>query len=449
MNWLSNIQKLLGRFWTSLFSGVAFIRGVEQMHTLAGGSQQSGHDRWAASAVAKSVGMFNQMPFVVYIPTDSVGHPARDIGDVLNGECDLGDEDAHGGWMTDVLYPIPEPVYLSDHVLDFTKTLMKGFDYEWQDGKFLFHVDPATLGFMTVALTDADGVLRTYYKLFGWTTALEATHDMVTSFYDPKLDNLSAFVWDMHQRGATRYNVKQILAGVSGSVICREDGAIDHMWTEQGYNCMLVGDKVYSAPVSTPIGFLPGSGRAFAHGDSVSKGDILFGGLRMYDGNSEPSAAEIAGVHVMTDTGELFAPNADETPYSQDGVLILPLDGDTARENAYKARCVELTLSGLCPQVDIPANTTVNPYLFITNGMRRRNAIVAAMPVNDAGKVAAATHAIRECASASSMLNLYLYAEGDTVNMPATFTASAGNAALATVATGAALQLFAEAETLP
>lgn len=447
MNWFSKIQKLLGRFWTSLFSGVDFIRGVEQMHTLAGGSQQAGHDRWAESAVAKSDGMYDQLPFVVYIPTDTIGHPAKDIGDVFNGDCALGDEDAHGGWVADVLYPIPEPAYLADHVLDFTKTLVRGFDYEWRDGRFLFHVDPSTLGFMTVALTDGDGVLRTYYRLFGWRSALEATHDMVTSFYDPKLDALSPFVWDMHQRGATRYNVKQILAGVSGSVVCREDGAIDHVWTEQGYNCMLVGDKVYSAPESTPVGLLPGVGTTLAHGDSVRKGDILFGGLRMYDGTTTPSAAEIPGVHVMTDAGELLASNAETTPYTQDGVRVLPLDGGQGNVEAYKRRCAELTLSGLCPQVDIPS--PVNPYLFITNGMRRRNAIVAAMPVGDAALVAAATHAIRDCVNASSMLNLYLYAEGDTVDVPATFTASAGNAALATVATESALQLFAEAEVLP
>ena len=46
------------------------------------------------------------------------------------------------------------------------------------------------------------------------------------------------------------------------------------------------------------------------------------------------------------------------------------------------------------------------------------------------------------------MVNVYVQAESDTVSVSARFTADAGQAAVATVATMTVIDMFAEADTL-
>lgn len=449
MNWITSIRKLLGRFWSAVFSDHDFLDGVETTMALACRAQQAGHDKWAAGYVSASDGLYaDMMPFTVYIDVAAVSHPATDIGDVLNGDAVLGGEQQYG-YSAISLYPTPKPVFLADHVVGYTKTLLEGFDYDVDDqGQYLFHVDPATLNLPQVPLT-VDGEVRAYYRLFGWAQLSAPVHDAVVAFHGDALDPYAEAVWDMHQKGATLYNVKKLLAGVTGSVVCDKDGAIDHLWTEQGLQCMLVGDKVYSAPAGVPLGITP-AGTTLAHGDNVKRGQILFGELRLYTGNDAIPAAAVPGLHVMTDAGELRAMNDEYMPLPGSTVTSIPLEGDPAKVSRYGNLCLERSANMNCPYVELPPDM-INPMLFILQRLRRGRAVTISLVARNLAAVSAALACIRRCSNATGMINVYVQAESDTLAVSesfetASFAATAGEIAVSTVATVAVQDMFAEAQ---
>lgn len=442
MNWLASIRKLLGRFWYMVFGDHGLVSGVEKSVSLACQAQQAAHDKWAGGFVEDDKGTwFDSMPFVVYIPVADLDRPAASYADILNGDAALGDSQA-GGWTARSLYETPHPAYLADHVSGYTVTLIDGFDYAFGNGgQYLFHVDLSGLGLPVVPLSDAEGGVKAYYKLFGWTAGSGTAHDAVRAFHGDVLDPWAPVVWDMHQNGATKYNVKQLLAGVTGSVICEQDGAIDHMWTEQGSACMLVGDKVYSAPPGTPVGLNP-DGTQLGHGDSVTAGQVLFGSLRMYTGSSDIPAAAIPGLHVRTDAGELVARNTSVTRTIDD----LPLEGDQDTLAEYAGICAANRADGNCPFVELPQQ--LNPMQFILGKLRRGRAFAVSLVARDLQALRAALACIRRCTNATGMVNVYVQAESDTVSVSARFTADSGQVAVSTVATVTVFDMFAEADTL-
>lgn len=442
MNWLTSIRKLLGRFWSMVFGDQGFLAGMEKTMTLACKSQQARHDKWSAGFVEKGDNLwFDSMPFTVYIPVEDIERPAVSYADVLNGDAALGDSQA-GGWAARSLYETPHPAYLADHVSGYTVTLLDGFDYTFDQGfQYLFHVDLSKLNLPVVPLSDKTGEVRAYYKLFGWTNGAHTSHDAVRAFHGDALDPWSEAAWDMHQNGATKYNVKQLLAGVTGSVVCTEDGAVDSIWTEQGSTCMLVGDRVYSVPPGTAIG-LNDEGATLSHGDSVRKGQVLFGSLRMYSGSDDIPASAIPGLHVRTDAGELVAENATVTRTGE----TLPLTGDADVLQAYSDICLANRLDANCPAVEMPIS--INPMMFLMRKMRRGRAVAVSFVARNLAAVSDALKCIRRCSNATGMVNVYVQAEGDTVSVSARFTADAGQAAVATVATVTVIDMFAEADTL-
>lgn len=442
MNWLASIRKLLGRFWYMVFGDHGLVAGIEKAMTLVCRTQQSAHDRWAGGFVEDDNGLwFDGMPFVVYIPVADMDRPAVSYADILNGDAAIG-ASQEGGWAVRSMYETPHPVYLADHVSGYTVTLLDGFDYTCDNGiQYLFHVDLAQLNLPVVPLSDGNGGVKAYYKLFGWTAGTGTQHDAVRAFHGDALDPWAEAVWDMHQNGATKYNVKRLLAGVTDSVICEQDGAIDHTWTEQGSPCMLVGDKVYSAPPGTPVGLNP-DGTQLRHGDSVAAGQVLFGSLRMYTGNSAIPAAAVPGLHVRTDAGELVAQNATVTRITDD----LPLTGDSDVLAGYAAICADNRADPSCPYVELPQQ--LNPMQFILGKLRRGRAVAVSVIARNIPAVGAAIACIRRCTNATGMINIYVQAESDTVSVSAKFTADAGQAAVATVATVTVFDMFAEADTL-
>ena len=299
----------------------------------------------------------------------------------------------------------------------------------------------------TVAVTGDDGVLRVYWKIFGWTYPELAMKDMVEAFDDPSLNPYAETVWDIHQNGATYYNVKKLLGDVTDSVICRNDGAIDYFWTEQDIQCVMVGDHVYSSSRWRDNGdAIPCN---FTRGSNVRVGDVLFGTLSMVssvDMQSNPVSSDVApGISVMTDVGKMIAENESKAALTVSGTNILPLVSEYGGSTpaAYIAMCNEHVQDTGCPVVAVP--DTVNPFQFIMCRMRGGCGLLASMTVTASKAVTAALNCIRKSINASSMMTVYMQAEGDTVNAEASFTATGGNAAVAEVATVTVVEMFAEA----
>lgn len=435
MNWLKRIQSLLGSFWSRFFGAEDFIHGVENLLAMYGKKVQGKADKTAASQIAADTDKYDdKMPFVIYLLKaqqfddgmhDMVEHPITDLDDQLEADTPTLHDDPDGGWLLKLRFVVPSPLFMADHVIDYTKTLFNGVDYEFYGDSILLYADPASLNLMTHAVTDSKGKLSIYYKLFGWAEPELAYKDMVCSFESKELNDMAELVWSMHQNGVSVYDAKQLLAGVSDSVVCRKGGVVTHWWTEQDIQCMLVNDEdVYYAPSTAT--------RNYNHGDNVETGAILFGSLIFIDGKYAASTDAIPGIRVQTDTGELLAHNVSMA-LDDDELLPLRDPGTNLASAEYAARCRELAQLTDTLKFELP--NPVNPYLFIMRNIRCGKSVHASLMVSDPVKFAAAIAVLRRCTDAGSVIDIYAYAPGDTVNIQSSFTADAGMAAVAVDAT--------------
>ena len=457
MNWIYRFQQILGHFWSDVFSELDFTLGVKKLHAFFSNKKQQRLDQWTSGNVMADNNKYDvAMPYVIYLSKmktykdehgdygsiSTVVKPACSFDDILDGYAGLDDREEHGGWVVQSRFDIMVPHHMTDHVVDYNKTMFNGVDYEWKDGAFLFHFDPALLKLPEVCVQESDGSLHVYWKLFGWCTPEEAMKDAVAAFDSQKLNPYAETVWDIHQNGADYYNSKQLLGKVTGSVICKEDGAVDAIWIEQEERCMMVGKHVYHAPVTVQCNY--------QRGDNVYKGDVLFGTLRMFSSKDMPdnvSASDIPGMKVMTNVGALVAENKNENAVVGYNGNILPLKSNYSASVStdYIAMCNANQRNPNCAKVDVPA--VVNPFKFIFKTLRRGSGIFASMTVDTGMAIAEALGCIRKSINASGMMTVYLQAEGDIVGVTESkFTAKAGNAAVAVDATVTVIKMFADAE---
>lgn len=533
MNWISKIQRILGRFWSVVFSEHDFTLGVKNLHAMFANRQQQIYDSWKAGNIMAGHERYAvNLPYMIYLEkatsyTDehgytymrsSVAAPAVSLDDILDntpeeiheGAPSLDSRDQHGGYVVKSRFSIPVPHHITDHVVDYTHTAFADVDYEWRDGAFLFHFDPSMMKFQETCVADDNGVLHVYWKAWGWCSPEAAIKDAVAAFDSRELNDYAETVWDIHTNGANYFNSRSLLGQVTDSVICKRDGAVDAKWTEQQEQCILIGDMVYHAPQDAQCNV--------DAGDSVRQGDTLFGTLRMVssdDISADVPQSQIPGMRVMTDVGEMVAPNVNttadyalipgvsrvyarmpeldapgayawtrpsgtvytdtDTPVPHDtliysdrlltyaqgkvaaysdaageiteGVNFLPLRRtySSSSDSAYMDMCANNMKNTECSIVAVPWE--VNPFTFIMRALRCGSGIFAAMTVNTQMPIAQALACIRKNINASSMMTVYLQAEGDTVGeVAASFTATAGNAAVAVDATVTVQNMFAEAE---
>ncbi len=417
MNWMLRFRRLLGRFWHDIFEDAEFLLGVEYLHSLYAKLIENQYLNWRNGMIAKDTSVEQDMqPVVVYLQADTTRewYPLEKIFaptdegrasaySFANNAMAAGDTNT-GGWLTDSKDPVPDPVYMLDHVYGYTKMLVKGLDYDVQDSHFLFYVDPATLGLPVVKMLDKDGLPHRYYKLFGYPRRESKVCDPVTGFESSWLNPFSDIVWDIHQNGATFYNMKQLLGKATDSVICEKAGDIDGTWTEQDWNCLSVDGKVYMSKYPANVS----SGH-------VEQGDVLFGSLRVWRGTDSPTADQIPGIRVQTDAGELVAMNQDDMePYDVDGLLVLPLTGvtdDALTVENYKIICGINSGDARCPYIQVP--TAVNPYKFIMRTLRRGRSVAIRLVATELNTLAAALACLRKSTCASGLMNVYVADEND------------------------------------
>ena len=417
MNWMTTFRRLLGRFWHDVFEDGEFLLGIEYLHSLYSKLVENQYLNWRNGMIAKDLSVEqDQQPFVVYLECDTTRewYPLEHIFDAGTADSFAHNtNDGTTGWLTDSLYPVPDPAYLLDHVYGYQTMLVAGLDYEVQDGRFLFHVDPAVLWpepaegeedtRPIVKMLGADGLPKAYYKLFGYARKTTKVCDPVTGFESSWLNDCSDIVWDIHQNGVTYYNMKQLLAKVTDSVVCEEDGTLTVLDQEQGRNCVKVGEHLYASMQP----------RNYANNAEVHKGDVLFGSLRVYTGSDTPDATAVPGIRVQTDAGQLVALNEDDMePYDVDGLMVLPLVGatdDTLAVEEYKERCADNSANELCPYIQVPAE--VNPFLFVTQTLRRGRSVIVRLSSTQVERLAAALNTIRKSCCASGMVNVYVAAE--------------------------------------
>ena len=440
MNWIARLKEILGRFWTVMFGDHDFLLGVENALGMLCLRQNWALTNWLRGLIQANRGVDqDELPFVVYIPVDSVHRTYADFSDITSGDKALGDASDIVTWTASVRHRIRKPDMLCNHVNNPDVTLVGGIDYVYESGRFVFLEDPATLNLPMMKTTE-DGVLRVYYRLFGWCKRRHVTNDAVSGFMHPSLSQYSDTVWDIHTNGATNYNVKKLLADVTGSVVCVESGAVDHLWEEQGMQCMLAGGHVYTAPAGVTCNF--------AHGDDVRQGDVLFGDLRVYQSDDAPPATEVPSMLVNTDAGALTAVNAEislqDTIYTDGTYNVLPLQGAASAVRRYVTRCLELCRDKYALFTDIP--DTVNPLLFIRGRLRNRRGCFITLTTDRLSSDEPALDCIRKNTDASAVVTVFVRAVGEAVTAPVSgFTASACMSAIAEYETVKLAEAGAEA----
>lgn len=443
MKWTKKITSILGKFWTTLFDDSDFILGVQNLYVFWGRLQEAVYHNWR-SGLTPAVNDVRQdsYPFLILIDVNSI-HPTHyTYADVLNGVGALGAEKPNTGWFAECKDVIPHPDMITEHIMGAGRTLFAGLDYRYYNKEFVFYTDPRSLGLPVIKMTAKDGTLKEYLRLFGRTVRKVNSYDAIVGFGSASLNAHASVCWDMHQNGATAYNTKKLLGEITDSVIAPENGVIDHLWTENDYNFMLINNKVYGSKK------LPN----FAHGDDVKTGDVLFGSLQYYTAKDSPANAEVPGILVQTDAGEMLAANTNLTAYTEQGIHILPLtvnhvDGDTStRVSDYKRICYRNAMDVKCPQIDIPS--TVNPYQFVMKTLRRGRSVCVRLIAEDLHKLGAAIQWLRKCTCTSGNVTVFVKAESDGMIPVSGFTAYAGMTAIAVDASVTIKEACAEARIM-
>jgi hypothetical protein len=452
MNWLRAIKRLLGRFWADIFKDSDFLLGVEYLFFIYSKLTDNQYLNWRNGMIAANLDVYqSNLPYTILIEKDDIQqewYPWQKLwesgtaGSFWNHHYSGSDADEMG-WIVNSKESIDAPDYMIDHMYGYTKILIRGCDYDFDGGQFLFYVDPKGLGLPEVKITAADGSLHVYYRMFGVSYKQTKVCDPVTGFESQWLNGCSDIAWDIHTNGATYYNTKQLLGKATGSVICADDGTIEQIWTEQDYNCCSVKGKPYMSKASCN----------FEVDDTVEIGSVLFGSLQMYKGTDTVSAAQVPGIKVMTDAGQLTAYNEEMNSYVDpvDYAVILPLDGDTLTVNAYRAKCVESFKDDKVPYIQVPY-PKVNPYEFIVKTLRRGRAVTVRIVADSLDYLAAAISCIRKNSCASGMLNIYVAAstdDNDSITLKTSvFSASAGMMAVAVAETVKIQEECAEARVV-
>jgi hypothetical protein len=297
------------------------------------------------------------------------------------------------------------------------------------------------MGLPTITLLD-NGEVKLFYRLFGYSKRKPLRNDYIDTFIPGLSPNSYATAWDMYHNGATLYNVKGLLASTTGDVISDVNSVVRAVWKENGVWHILTDKKLFSC-ISTPV---------VTVGDVVRKGTPLSSGIKFFTGTDTPSFEDIPGIKIRVDAGELVAYNkkADIIAYGSNH-HILPLEGDHAIVDNYKSRCRELIDAGEAPYIPISTDNVgkVNPYSFVMSTLRKSRSLAVKLTVKTTDNIAAAIRCIRKCASASSMINIYIKTEADTHSLTeAKMTASAGLGAVAVAVSVNVQGTYAEAKIL-
>ena len=465
MNWLRAIKNLLGRFWADIFQDNDFIPGIEYLHYLYSKLTGNQYLNWRNGLIAADLSVKqDNLPYLIYIKKPDPEQDqtiqrewysweklwTKSANDFANQLYTSDADKKKMGWIVYSRYPIQTPVYMQDHIYGYSKMLFQGLDYEFNDGRFLFYTDPAELGLPEIKVTDAEGNLHIYWRLFGFMKKETKVCDPVTGFESAWLNGCSDIAWDIHQNGATYYNTKQLLGKAIGAVICEDDGVVETMWQEQDYHCLSVRGKAYISKAAANVSI----------GDKVKAGTVLFGNLSVYNGSETPTSTEVPGIKVMTDAGALTALNETTVPAVVSGMFALPLQGDVITVGKYMQICKENMQNQYCPYIQVgewnpdyndgEGRFEVNPYLFITQTMRRGRSVTIRLVAENLDYLDAAIECIRKSCCASGIVNVYVAAEtdeGDTDTLKLSeFSADAGMMAVAVAETLTIKEECAEAK---
>lgn len=411
MNWLLKIQQILGVFWSEFFRSYGFIDGMKRLLWLMMSSGEGAQRLWMRSLfISPKISASRYGVYPIYIDSSSVCIKPATFTSVIHGDATFQDAqpisehpEYSGQVVAESAYAIVPPDWVTDHAMDTGKTLMAGFDYTYdaEHGLFIFASRDYFKGLSKIAALNADGQLTFYYVLFGHVSKSATDNDSISGLISPELSRFAKEVWDVHINGASIYSMKKLIADVTECVICENDGILTIIGQEQGINWISVDGHIY--------GSYKVLNEEFTEGSYVHRGDILFGDMAVYTGNDTPSSTAVPGMLVQTDEGELIAPNSSAAWNILSGEKILPLVGNSDILEAYAERCLEIRSNASVPPLyDPEADTTVNPYVYVSHYWRNRRFCLVTVSTPDTKALDPALEEIRRSSPAEAMVNVFV-----------------------------------------
>lgn len=439
MTWLPKIRTILGKFWTFLFHDYDFISAVEYILVVIATFIYAKYTKWRKSKVSPIDGIsyYNSiLPFVILLDSTTCHAKVNSFSDILNGK-EIGGVSKDSEWVIASKDTVIEPFILQDHIIECSNVFINGVDFKYLNNSFLFYTDPREMGLPSVSLLSDTGEVKLYYRLFAYSRKKPIRNDYIDAFIPGLTTDNYAMAWDMYHKGTTIYNLKGLLASATGDTISDIDATVTDIWKEQNTWCVLTDKKLFTCTSSPRVSI----------GTQLHKGTLIAGNLKLFTGQDSPTYADIPGIKVRVDDGELIAYNYEQDAIIYNNTNILPLQGTASIMSAYASRCWSLSTNKNVPSIDIP--NRVNPYSFIMKSVRKGTSVAVSLSVKAETNIAPIINCIRKCISTSSMLNIYIKAESDTYNLTdAKFSASAGMGAVATVVSVGVNGTYAEAKTL-
>lgn len=406
--WKTKISKLLGSFWTCVFGAskiteelVTFILSISCTY---GMYIQNTILRFITGRIYKSKKTHKRiLPTQVLLVADTY-HQA--LGNDLTTDTTLG-------WVIKATEEISSPYMLQTTDSEASITFFRGIDYTYDNGSFYFFSDIAILNAVKESgklITKADGSIALCYAFTGYTDT-QTDYDAISGFYSKTLNKVADIAWDIHQNGATIYNIKKLLCGVSNSVVSDVSGKITDIGTDQGHNYAVINDEYVYISKDYPT--------TYTVNDDIQKGTVLFGDLVVYTGKDTtnlPLATEIPAVDIMTDAGLMRAENAQKTIVTAN---ILPLSGSSEQLAKYEEVCKGIQSAGVYPTISVgAAGESINPYAFVMQRLRKNTGCSVATTVSDYNYLCAVLDFLNKNISTAGILNLYIKAYNDPTNIP-------------------------------
>lgn len=379
MNTFSGIVKnILGRFWLDFWQDSWLVQGLVYIYSelIYRVYNIFVANLYKQAAVSYTYLQRTSVPYRVLLRKQQTTKKAyKSVTQLSIGQDTLDQQTTQDLYVYDIvsIHNTPSALYLDPRCTGTAYT-----QFSISGDKLYTTVDFTSVRAKSVLYTQSDSIF-TCHQLWG-------TSGYITPFVDTfsaiaKVPSSWAVLypgavqdaWAIRQFGATSTRVRSLLSKVCQCPVARISGIVRAIQN----TTVFIEDLPHKCWSSDAI--------LVNVGDRVQKGQPLCayaieGGrpdpsqiLKIYSGTA-PSQQIVPYIPVLTSAGVLYAYNIQKDV--EDNAL--PLSGDSAVLQKYKATCIQRSTSTQVPYLDLPAR--VNPMKFLLQVVWRASGVLIVIP---------------------------------------------------------------------
>ena len=300
----NEFRAILGDFWNRLWNDHGLVDGVVTANSAAAAQTATEADNMPGLLGRVSIEGLRRRPWkLLRIREKDVDVEKVEIGSTTIGDFRIGESKWPSAWrLTDAPEGLENVVAIVDDPAKPSIWLGKGQDFDITEGDIVMWSNPFEL--FDSKLEGDDRVAN------AWLVWPEISQGDMADYFGELLGltigdtagwkrKLNA-IWDCACLGCTVETVNAFLAAMAWDEVAPADGKVDGVWSEGGrWFVSIEGGEVASSD-NNPI---------VREGDVVHKGELIFDGVTV--STLDPVPADIAGLVLPTDAGNLLFPNMD------------------------------------------------------------------------------------------------------------------------------------------